>query len=124
MATIKDVAKRANVSTTTVSHVINKTRFVAEETRNAVWAAIKELHYSPSAVARSLKVNHTKSIGLLATSSEAAYFAEIIEAVEKKLLPERLHADPRQRVEQSGETESLSVDDGAKTRRWPAGHVF
>ena len=46
MATIKDVAKRANVSTTTVSHVINKTRFVAEETRNAVWAAIKELHYS------------------------------------------------------------------------------
>lgn len=59
MATIKDVAKRANVSTTTVSHVINKTRFVAEETRNAVWAAIKELHYSPSAVARSLKVNHT-----------------------------------------------------------------
>lgn len=41
MATIKDVAKRANVSTTTVSHVINKTRFVAEETRNAVWAAIK-----------------------------------------------------------------------------------
>ena len=68
MATIKDVAKRANVSTTTVSHVINKTRFVAEETRNAVWAAIKELHYSPSAVARSLKVNHTKSIGLLATT--------------------------------------------------------
>ena len=77
MATIKCLAKRANVSTTTVSHVINQTRFVAEETRNAVWAAIKELHYSPSAVARSLKVNHTKSIGLLATSSEAAYFAEI-----------------------------------------------
>ncbi|SPW22215.1 Purine nucleotide synthesis repressor [Cronobacter sakazakii] len=42
----------------------------------------KNLHYSPSAVARSLKVNHTKSIGLLATSSEAPYFAEIIEAVE------------------------------------------
>lgn len=82
MATIKDVAKRAGVSTTTVSHVINKTRFVAEETREAVWAAIKELHYSPSAVARSLKVNNTKTIGLLATSSEAPYFAEIIEAVE------------------------------------------
>lgn len=83
MATIKDVAKKANVSTTTVSHVINKTRFVAEETSNTVWAAIKALHYSPSAVARSLKVNRTKSIGLLATSSEAAYFAEVIEAVEK-----------------------------------------
>ncbi|MFC7777578.1 HTH-type transcriptional repressor PurR [Pantoea sp. GCM10028869] len=84
MATIKDVAKRAGVSTTTVSHVINKTRFVAEETRNAVWEAIKELHYSPSAVARSLKVNHTKTLGLLATSSEAPYFAEIIEAVENR----------------------------------------
>jgi LacI family purine nucleotide synthesis repressor len=82
MATIKDVAKRAGVSTTTVSHVINKTRFVAEETRNAVWEAIKALHYSPSAVARSLKVNHTKTLGLLATSSEAPYFAEIIEAIE------------------------------------------
>ncbi len=82
MATIKDVAKHAGVSTTTVSHVINKTRFVAENTKAAVWAAIKELHYSPSAVARSLKVNHTKSIGLLATSSEAPYFAEVIEAVE------------------------------------------
>jgi LacI family purine nucleotide synthesis repressor len=82
MATIKDVAKRAGVSTTTVSHVINKTRFVAEETKAAVRAAIKDLHYSPSAVARSLKVNNTKSIGLLATSSEAPYFAEVIEAVE------------------------------------------
>ncbi len=84
MATIKDVAKRAGVSTTTVSHVINKTRFVAEDTRKLVSAAIKELHYSPSAVARSLKVNHTKTIGLLATSSEAPYFAEIIEAVENR----------------------------------------
>ncbi len=82
MATIKDVAKRAGVSTTTVSHVINKTRFVAEETKASVWLAIKELSYSPSAVARSLKVNHTKSIGLLATSSESPYFAEIIQSIE------------------------------------------
>ncbi|GAA0484689.1 MULTISPECIES: HTH-type transcriptional repressor PurR [Tatumella] len=84
MATIKDVAKRAGVSTTTVSHVINQTRFVAETTRKAVWEAIKELHYSPSAVARSLKVNNTKTLGLLSTSLEAPYFAEIVEAIEKK----------------------------------------
>ncbi|CAK9885193.1 MAG: HTH-type transcriptional repressor PurR [Candidatus Erwinia impunctatus] len=83
MATIKDVAKHAGVSTTTVSHVINQTRFVADETKEAVWNAIKILQYSPSAVARSLKVNHTRTIGLLATSTEAPYFAEIIEAVEK-----------------------------------------
>lgn len=82
MATIKDVAKHAGVSTTTVSHVINKTRFVAEDTKTAVWAAIKQLNYSPSAVARSLKVNNTKTIGLLATSSGSPYFAEVIQSVE------------------------------------------
>ncbi len=70
------------ISTTTVSHVINKTRFVAEETRNAVWAAIKEFTTSPARW-RAAKVNHTKSIGLLATSSEAAYFAEMMKQLKK-----------------------------------------
>lgn len=83
MATIKDVAKLAGVSTTTVSHVINKTRFVAEDTTKAVWDAIQALHYSPSAVARSLKVNTTKSIGMIITTSEAPFFAEIVLAVEE-----------------------------------------
>lgn len=83
MATIKDVAKLAGVSTTTVSHVINKTRFVAEETYKSVWNAIQELNYSPSAVARSLKINTTKSIGMIITTSEAPYFAEIVLAVEE-----------------------------------------
>lgn len=83
MATIKDVAKLAGVSTTTVSHVINKTRFVAEDTSKAVWDAIQQLNYSPSAVARSLKVNTTKSIGMIITTSEAPYFAEIVLAVEE-----------------------------------------
>lgn len=83
MATIKDVAKLAGVSTTTVSHVINKTRAVAGETTKLVLDAIKQLNYSPSAVARSLKVNTTKSIGMIVTTSEAPYFAEIIHAVEE-----------------------------------------
>ena len=82
MATIKDVAKMAGVSTTTVSHVINETRYVAEETKQAVLQAIQQLHYSPSAVARSLKVNTTKSIGMMVTTSAAPYFAEIVHAVE------------------------------------------
>ncbi|MBR0574026.1 HTH-type transcriptional repressor PurR [Pasteurella atlantica] len=83
MATIKDVAKLAGVSTTTVSHVINKTRFVAEKTTQSVWDAISELNYSPSAVARSLKVNTTKSIGMIVTTSESPFFAEIILAMER-----------------------------------------
>ncbi|GAM73562.1 purine nucleotide synthesis repressor [Vibrio ishigakensis] len=69
MATIKDVAKLAGVSTTTVSHVINKTRFVAESTQERVMNAVKELNYAPSAVARSLKCNSTRTIGMLVTQS-------------------------------------------------------
>lgn len=84
MATIKDVAKLAGVSTTTVSHVINKTRFVAEDTTKAVWDAVAQLNYSPSAVARSLKMNSTKSIGMIVTTSEEPYFAEVILAVETR----------------------------------------
>ena len=53
MVTIKDVAKRANVSFTTVSHVINKTRPVSGEAAERVNAAIAELGYFPSELARA-----------------------------------------------------------------------
>lgn len=59
MATMKDVARLAGVSTSTVSHVINKDRFVSEAISAKVEAAIKELNYAPSALARSLKLNQT-----------------------------------------------------------------
>ncbi len=124
MATIKDVAKRAGVSTTTVSHVINKTRFVAEETKAAVWAAIKELHYSPSAVARSLKVNHTKSIGLLATSSEAPYFAEVIEAVENSCYSKGYTLILCNSHNNLDKQRAYLAMLAQKARRRPAGHVL
>ncbi|GAM70832.1 purine nucleotide synthesis repressor [Vibrio sp. JCM 19236] len=82
MATIKDVAKLAGVSTTTVSHVINKTRFVAESTQERVMKAVKELNYAPSAVARSLKCNSTRTIGMLVTQSTNPFFAEVVDGVE------------------------------------------
>lgn len=62
---IKDVAEKANVSTATVSHVINKTRYVAEETKHKVLAAMKELNYRPNPVARSLRSRKSKIIGLM-----------------------------------------------------------
>ena len=55
---MKDVARLAGVSTSTVSHVINKDRFVSESVTDKVEAAIKELNYAPSALARSLKLNY------------------------------------------------------------------
>ncbi len=65
MASIKDVAQKAGVSTATVSHVINDTRFVAEETKRKVYDAMKELDYRPNSVARSLRSRKSKTIGLL-----------------------------------------------------------
>ncbi|AJQ95069.1 substrate-binding domain-containing protein [Gynuella sunshinyii] len=81
--TIKDVAKLAKVSTTTVSHVLNETRFVSEESKAAVLSAVKALNYAPSAVARSLKVKNTKTLGMLVTTTLNPFYAEVIKAVEK-----------------------------------------
>jgi len=82
-ATIKDVAQLAGVSTTTVSHVLNKTRFVAEATREKVTEAAKQLNYAPSAAARSLKVKTTKSLGMIVTTTLNPFYAEVVSEVEK-----------------------------------------
>lgn len=83
MATIKDVARLAKVSVTTVSHVVNKTRFVSLESSQAVEDAIRSVGYVPSAVARSLKSNTTRTLGMLTPNNSNPYFAEIVHSVEK-----------------------------------------
>ncbi|CNB41492.1 ribose operon transcriptional repressor RbsR [Yersinia similis] len=83
MATMKDVARLAGVSTSTVSHVINKNRFVSDPIRDKVLAAIKQLNYAPSALARSLKLNQTRTIGMLVTASSNPFYAEVVRGVER-----------------------------------------
>lgn len=83
MATMKDVARLAGVSTSTVSHVINKDRFVSEPIREKVDAAIKTLNYAPSALARSLKLNQTHTIGMLITASSNPFYSELVRGVER-----------------------------------------
>ncbi|MGL5185359.1 MAG: LacI family DNA-binding transcriptional regulator, partial [Plesiomonas shigelloides] len=83
MATMKDVARLAGVSTSTVSHVINNSRFVSDEIRARIMAAVETLNYSPSALARSLKVNQTRTIGMLVTTSNNPFFAEVVRGVEQ-----------------------------------------
>ncbi|MCG9649162.1 substrate-binding domain-containing protein [Vibrio brasiliensis] len=83
MATMKDIAKLAGVSTSTVSHVINKSRFVSEEISLRVNNAAQQLNYRPSALARSLKVNRTKTIGMLVTTSTNPFFGEVVKGVER-----------------------------------------
>ncbi|MFA0057835.1 substrate-binding domain-containing protein [Vibrio echinoideorum] len=84
MATMKDVARIAKVSTSTVSHVINKSRFVSEEIAERVNSAAKELNYAPSALARSLKMKQTKTLGMLVTTSTNPFFGEVVKGVERR----------------------------------------
>lgn len=67
MSTIRDVARHANVSTGTVSNVLNGSPLVKEETRRRVMAAIEELGFHPTAAARSLSTQRTNTIGLIRT---------------------------------------------------------
>ncbi|EOJ6003152.1 ribose operon transcriptional repressor RbsR [Cronobacter sakazakii] len=80
---MKDVARLAGVSTSTVSHVINKDRFVSEAIRLRVEEAIRTLNYAPSALARSLKLNQTRTIGMLITASSNPFFSELVRGVER-----------------------------------------
>lgn len=76
MATIKDVAERAQVSVATVSYVINRKGNVSKELLERVNKAIEELNYRPSGVARSLRTGKTMNIGLLIDDISNQFGAE------------------------------------------------
>ncbi len=85
--TIKDVAKLAGVSIATVSRVLNKLGVVNPETEQKVQGAVAKLNYQPNAVARSLKLNRTRSIGVLLPEVSNTFFTEIVEQLEHLLSP-------------------------------------
>lgn len=84
-ATIKDVAKLAGVSTATVSYVINGMEHVSGETRGRVLSAIGELQYRPSALARSLRVRRTRTVGLILPQLSNVYFTVAAHGIEEVL---------------------------------------
>jgi LacI family transcriptional regulator len=86
MATMRDVAKRAAVSTATVSHVVNGTRSVSPELTKRVQAVMAELNYQPDAVARSLRRRKTLTIGLIVPSTEIPFFAAVAHSIEQAAL--------------------------------------
>ena len=89
--TISDVAKLAGVSTATVSHTINSTRYVSGETRDKVYRAIAELGYTPDASARSFRTGKKKTIGFIVPDISNKFFATMIEAVENCLSAHGYH---------------------------------
>jgi LacI family transcriptional regulator len=80
--TIKDIARRAGVSTATVSYVINESRYVSPEFKSRVLKAIAELGYYPDDNARSLRSKKTSTIGLIVPDNSNPFFAEIAKGVE------------------------------------------
>src|SRR4051794_26628948 len=80
--TLNDVAQAAGVSATTVSHVINGTRFVAPETTERVLRAIEQLRYEVNFNARNLKAGRSQVIGVLISDVTNPHFSGVVRGVE------------------------------------------
>jgi len=89
--TISDVARLAGVSTATVSHTINNTRYVSGETKEKVYQAIAELGYTPDASARSFRTGKKKTVGFIVPDISSKFFGNMIEAVESCLSAQGYH---------------------------------
>ncbi len=85
LPTIKDVAKKANVSVATVSRVVNNTGYVNHETRKIVQDVIEELNYIPNELARSLFRKKSNIMGLIVPHISTYFFAELIESLEDEI---------------------------------------
>ncbi|WP_313998094.1 LacI family DNA-binding transcriptional regulator [uncultured Paenibacillus sp.] len=81
MTRIKDIARRANVSTATVSNVLNGTGSVSEKTRANILKVIEEMNYQPNHIAKSLKIKKTKTIGVIVEDVTSFNSAEIIDGI-------------------------------------------
>ncbi len=82
MSTLKDVAEMAGVTVTTVSRVINNRGYLSEETKQKVKQAMRELHYQPNELARSLSKQVTNTIGIITPHITHPYFAQLISQLE------------------------------------------
>lgn len=82
---LTDVAKRAGVSATTVSRVINNYGYLSQKTIDKVNKAIEELNYQPNSLARSLQGKNTQLIGLIFPTVAHPFYGELVSKIETKL---------------------------------------
>ena len=83
MATIRDVAKLAGVSMSTVSRTLSGKIFVEEKTREKVLEAVEKLHYRPNLLARGLRAGSTGSIAFLVPDIDSLFYPRIMKSLEK-----------------------------------------
>ena len=79
--TMKDIAKRANVSCATVSRHINRSGYVSRPVQQRIEAVIEELNYRPSWTARSLRRGRTYTIGLIIPSILNVYYTAVAQSI-------------------------------------------
>jgi LacI family transcriptional regulator len=95
MATMKDVAAKAGVSVFTVSSVINDSAKIAPSTRERVLRAIAELNYIPNSIARSLRTQKSRTVGVLfplfSSSTSRAFFGTVAEGIHDVLRENGYH---------------------------------
>jgi LacI family transcriptional regulator len=82
-ATIRDVARRAQLSVATVSRALNGFENVSEEARQKIAAAVKELGYVPHAGARSLSLAKTNAIGVVLPALHGEFFSEVVRGMDQ-----------------------------------------
>ncbi len=83
MATIVDVAKRAGVSTATVSRVLNGSANVSDKTKERIMAAIEELNYNPNALGRNLRRMRTGLVLVMLPSISNSFFSQVVKGMEQ-----------------------------------------
>jgi LacI family transcriptional regulator len=83
--TMKDVAQKAGVSVTSVSHVLNGTRFVSEDASKRIEQAVKVLNFKPNPIARNLRSGKSKSIAFVVCNIENYFYINIAKGIEKTL---------------------------------------
>lgn len=82
MATIRDVAQHAQVSTATVSATLNGSAYVSPDLKARVLAAVDALGYAPSGIAKSLKTGKTRLLALIVADASNPFFTQLTNAVE------------------------------------------
>ncbi|MGN0404572.1 MAG: LacI family DNA-binding transcriptional regulator [Bariatricus sp.] len=83
MSTIKDVARAAGVSASTVSRTLSNRVFVEEETRQKVLKAVKELNYQPSVIARGLREGKTHTLAFLVPDINSLFYPMVMKSIER-----------------------------------------
>ncbi|MGY3767006.1 LacI family DNA-binding transcriptional regulator [Vagococcus vulneris] len=84
MATIKDVAKLADLSVSTVSRYLNNHPYISDEKRERIQSAMDELHYVPSSIATQLRSKKGTMIGVLVSRITNPFFSYLVDAIEKQ----------------------------------------